>query len=497
MSSIPIHQTFYSLGKQYMMLNNYLSARIYFLLAASYTNYKNIEIITSLCDSMLQLNQKNQSQLLILKLFGVSHLKYLNTPFPSLTTYQLYIITKCFEDDLDSLQVISQMTSTPSPLNLLQPTEIMQTANISFRVIYCQNNTSLIRNYLNSAIEDSLNIGLIHIFFKQKLEISLVPQSLKKMINNCSLPEVRELYELLFSLLTRNDVDFVQRILLMKQTNALLENSQLVQLIETLFSFNKRKYEDALGHLENCWCFNTEVLHTSIDFHLNNTINYNFDNLNEEDELTKYKMGLRMVQLKKLDKAIEILKDSKEVEGIIACGYVYSLQKEYQNSIKYLNQASAFVPFCFELKLVIIQQLICCNNLSIAEEELNQLIGIVSTWELFCTIGQLRFSQHRYEDALKAYNTSLEKLGNDSSNYLTKIIYGNIAQCWRKLNNFDAAIEAFNKSLGFNDFVALSGIGWCFYMSKNYIEALKYFQRALSFKEDPLCRKFIEIISNQ
>ncbi|KAL7711569.1 Uncharacterized protein QTN25_010763 [Entamoeba marina] len=204
--------------------------------------------------------------------------------------------------------------------------------------------------------------------------------------------------------------------------------------------------------------------------------------------------GLHEIMSGHLDSAITLLKDDKSVESQIACGCSFSLQNEHYNALKHFNNAISSIPGGYEPLLYSSQELIALGNFTSAEHQLTELTTTYNTWDVIATNGQLRYEQKRYAEALQFYLTAFEKLGNDETDQ-HKLIYGNLGHCYRQLGQFDNAINAFENSLGWNDFIGLSGIGWCYYMTKKYQEALEMFNRALSFKDDMVCQTMLDLIA--
>ena len=516
-----LQQTFYRLGKQYLTLQNYISSKEYFLLALHYSEDKNIEIVTSLCEVLLHLNERSIAQSIILKTFNVQHLSFLTQPYPQLTTQQLLIITKCFENDADSFEILSSITPIPTEFVHFQPSDTMQIANNHFQLINKRSNKINIQPN-NPVFLDPLNIGLIYILLRQEISIKDTIIILQDIISRCSINEIRTIYDLVLSLLTRNDVNFVQLIILMKQSNQLLESSQIVQFIEATHLFLKQKYEESFVCLEKCNYYQLDIFRTSLQFHLNQPIHltvednstlsiidtiemlneYSSFNVNDENceytnkqiEIIRYKIALQLYQEKKIEKCIEILKSSKLRESQIFLGYIYSQQKLYTNAIEELSQVLLQIPYSFELKIVLIQQYILNGNHVKAENELNELAQQVSTWDIYMTLGELFYSQEKYDQSLQWYLKSIENIPNDNQR-LIKIGFMNVAQCQRKLGNYNDAIQYFNKADFVNEFVCLSGLGYCYYKLENKEDALNCFQRALGIKDDPICRKYIQFLS--
>ncbi|ELP91991.1 hypothetical protein EIN_386850 [Entamoeba invadens IP1] len=490
---------FYVLGKQYFTLGNYEAAKEQFLIAANVSDYHDTEIISSLCEVLILLKERKEAVTILLRYFNIPHISLIQPPYPTVSTLQLSIFMSVFSHDKSALEVLSKFPTKLTTFNLHSPSQVMQISHINFTLIKSKAKSDVLRSsecVLTSAL-DSTNLAFLNMIVHNKLPLEQAISSCNKMIESSQNSLIRDLNKLTLSLMTRNYVDFFQQILMLRQTFPKIESSSFVQFLEALFFYEKRKFTEAQYALSRCVGENTVVYSTSIDFCGDVPIESSeFEEANTD--LEKYKLGLKFIQIKKYEKAIRTLKtiQSLRVEGCVASGYAYSLMGEHGLAIECYNEAFELTPSNFEIQISAIQEMILARNLNLADQTLGGIIPIAVTWEVLASLGQLRYAQGKYAESLKAYSAAVDKCGEDNVR-ITKLMYSNIGHCYRKMGNYDTAIEAFNKGMGHNDNIPLAGIGACFYKMNNLQEASKYFHCSLAIKDDYLIQQFLRLVTSK
>ena len=203
----------------------------------------------------------------------------------------------------------------------------------------------------------------------------------------------------------------------------------------------------------------------------------------------------------KIDDAKNVLEKCTLIpEAWIALGNIYSIKDESECTINSFKAGLSRYPANYLALLFIGVEYSKIGQMKLAISNIKEAKEIYDNDPIiYNELGNIYMKVNNYEDALKCMNEGISLCTNKKSvDYIT--FKENKAACLRKLMRLDEAIDEYNSIilLERNNFNVLSGIGYIYYMRKEYDLALKYLHDANFINSDcSFVRKIIDNCMNE